>query len=81
MATIKYWKKQYDSVIKTHHKYNTKGYSIREFLEFSDKDKEGLLSYYTTQSLLSSIKDDEMFRVDLHIIPCPDAELCNFLQS
>jgi hypothetical protein len=81
MATIKYWKKQYDSVVKTHHKYNAKGYSFREFLEFDDKDKEGLLSYYTVQSLLSSIKDDEMFRVDKHIIPCPDTELCNFLQS
>jgi hypothetical protein len=81
MATKKYWKEQYDSIIKTHHKYNTKGYSFREFLEFNDEDKKGLLSYYTTKSLLASIEDDEMFRVDLHIIPCPDAELCNFLQS
>ncbi len=81
MATKKYWKEQYDSIIKAHHKYNTKGYSYREFSEFTDEDKKGLLSYYTTQSLLSSIEDDEMFKVDLHIIPCPDAELCNFLQS
>lgn len=81
MATRKYWKEQYDSIIKAHHKYNTKGYSYKEFLEFTDKDKEVLLSYYNTQSLLSSIKDDEMFKVDLHVIPCPDSELCNFLQS
>ena len=81
MATKKYWKEQYDLIIKTHYKYNTKGYSFIEFLEFTDKDKEGLLSYYTTQNLLASIKDDEIFRVDSYIIPCPDAELCNFLQS
>jgi hypothetical protein len=81
MATKKYWKEQYDSIIKAHHKYNAKGYSYREFSEFTDKDKKGLLSYYTTQSLLSSIEDDEIFKVDLYITPCPDAELCNFLQS
>lgn len=81
MATKKYWKERYDSIIKTHHKYNAKGYSFKEFLEFTDEDKEGLLSYYTTRSLLESIEEDEMFKVDLHIIPCPDAELCNFLKS
>jgi len=81
MATRKYWKEQYDSIIEAHHKYNAKGYSLREFLEFTDKDKKRLLNYYTAQSLLASIKDDEMFKMDLHILPCPDAELCNFLKS
>jgi hypothetical protein len=81
MASKKYWKEQYDLIIKSHHKYNKKGYSLREFLEFTDRDKKGLLSYYSHQSLLSSITDDEMFKVDRYIIPCPDSELCNFLQS
>ena len=81
MATKKYWKEQYDSVIKVHHKYNKKGHSLRVFLSLEDRHKDNLLSYYKKQSLLESIKDDEMFKVDLHIIPCPDSELCNFLQS
>jgi hypothetical protein len=41
-ASKKYWKEQYDSVIKAHHKYNAKGYSYREFSEFTDKDKNGI---------------------------------------
>jgi len=81
MATIKYWKEQYNSVIKTHHEYNKKGHSLRVFLSLEDRHKDNLLNYYKKPSLLESIKDDEMFKVDLHITPCPDAELCNFLKS
>jgi hypothetical protein len=81
MATKRYWKEQYDSVIKTHHKYNAKGYSLKVFLSLEDKHKDNLLDYYVKQSLLESIKDEEMFKIDLYVIPCPDAELCNFLQS
>jgi len=81
MATKKYWKEQYDSIIKFHHKYNAKGYSLKVFLSLEDIHKNNLLDYYKKQSLLESIKYDEMFKMDLHIIPCPDSELCNFLQS
>ncbi len=81
MATIKYWKEQYNSVIKTHHEYNKKGHSLRVFLSLEDRHKDNLLNYYKKPSLLESIKDDEMFKVDLHITPCPDSELCNFLKS
>jgi hypothetical protein len=81
MATKKYWKEQYDSVIKAHHKYNKKGHSLRVFLSLEDRHKDNLLSYYKKQSLLELIKDDEMSKMDLYITPCPDSELCNFLQS
>jgi hypothetical protein len=81
MATLKHWKEQYNSVIKTHHEYNAKGHSLRIFLSLEDIHKDNLLSYYKKPSLLESIKDDELSKVDLHVIPCPDAELCNFLQS
>jgi hypothetical protein len=81
MATIKYWKEQYNSVIKTHHEYNKKGHSLRVFLSLEDRHKDNLLNYYKKPSLLESIKDEEMFKIDLHIIPCPDSELCNFLKS
>jgi len=81
MATKKYWKEQYDSIIKTHHKYNKKGHSLKVFLSLEDRHKDNLLSYYKKQSLLELIKDDEMSKMDLYITPCPDSELCNFLQS
>ena len=50
MATKKYWKEQYDSVIKVHHKYNKKGHSLRVFLSLEDRHKDNLLSYYKKQS-------------------------------
>ena len=81
MATLKHWKEQYNSVIKTHHQYNKKGNSLKGFLSLEDRHKDNLLNYYKKQSLLESIKDDDIFKLDLYIIPCPDAELCNFLQS
>ena len=40
MATIKYWKEQYNSVIKTHHEYNKKGHSLRVFLSLEDRHKD-----------------------------------------
>ena len=81
MVTKKYWKEQYDSIIKVHHKYNAKGHSLKVFLSLEDKHKDNLLDYYVKQSLLESLNDNEMFKVDLHMTPCPDSELCNFLQS
>jgi len=81
MATIKYWKEQYNLIIKTHHQYNTKGYSLRTFLSLEDEHKDNLINYYKKPSLLKSIPNHEMFKLDLHITPCPDSELCNFLHS
>jgi len=77
MATIKYWKEQYNSVIKTHHEYNKKGHSLKCFLSLEDRHKDNLLNYYKKPSLLESIEDEEIFKIN----PCPDSELCNFLKS
>ncbi len=82
MVTKKYWKEQYDLTIKSHHKFNTKGHSLKVFLSLEDEHKNNLLNYYKKQSLLESAEDDDIFfKMDLLMIPCPDSELCNFLQS
>jgi len=81
MATKKYWKEQYDSIIKSHHKFNAKGYSLKVFLSLEDIHKNNLLDYYKKQSLLESIKDDEVFIGNKYIIAYSHSDLCNFLQS
>ena len=52
MVTKKYWKEQYDLIIKSHHKYNKKGHSLKVFLSLEDRHKDNLLNYYKKQSLL-----------------------------
>jgi len=81
MATRKYWKEQFDKIIKSHHKYNKKGHSFKVFLSLEDKHKENLLNYYKKLSLLESIEDDKISEIDKYIIPCPNSELCDFLKS
>ena len=72
MKTKTYWEKQYKLTIEKHHLYNKKEYSLEEFLSFSEEKKENVISYY---------KNIDVFKVDLNISPCPDVELCNFLQT
>ena len=81
MKTKNYWEKQYNTIIAYHHLYNKKGYLLDEFLSLSEDKKLNLLNYYKKKSLLSSIALSELRDYDKYIVPCPDAELCGFLQA
>ena len=81
MKTKKYWEEQYNTIIAHHHLYNKKGYLLDEFLSLSEDKKLNLLNYYKKKSLLSSITLSELRNYDKYIVSCPDAELCNFLQT
>ena len=81
MKTKKYWEEQYNTIIAHHHLYNKKGYLLDEFLSLSEDKKLNLLNYYKKKSLLSSITLSEIRNYDKYIVPCPDAKLCNFLQT
>ena len=72
MKTKTYWEKQYKLIIEKYHLYNKKEYSLEEFLSFPDEKKENIISYY---------KNIDVFKADLNISPCPNAELCNFLYT
>ena len=72
MKTKTYWEKQYKLIIEKYHLYDKKEYSLEEFLSFPDEKKENIISYY---------KNIDLFKVDLNISPCPNTELCNFLQT
>jgi hypothetical protein len=81
MKTKEYWENKYCDIIQESHKYNSPGYTLSEFLKFSNKTKLKILRYYEKQSLLKYIEDDDFFKVDKDIIECPSEELCNFLHN
>lgn len=74
------WKEEYISVIQSHHKWNSSGICLKDFLLLSDKEKTKIILYYQKESLLSSIPNEERVKLESSILPCASAELCDFLK-
>jgi hypothetical protein len=75
------WQKEYISVIQSHHKFNSPGISLEDFLLLSDKEKTKIISYYNKESLLSSITNKERVELESSVLPCASVELCDFLKT